>query len=436
MLGLYHVQEQSRSTTIPAPNSILLLLITLFLFTAAPCHSNAEDPPAPPDHSSPPSKEDPLIQLPTHPPLEQLRQAFSLNPYNMTMKRNLETGLFFYGIESLKQKHYDAAATLFASAEDLFPDDPQPPLLRGNTAYLQKQYDLALSELNQSRKAGGDTFDVLYLLGLVFYDTDDIGKAVEVWDLAIQKDPDNKTLQVMLAKAKRELSVDSGMSKGQTSRFILSYDAEIKSDAAGQVLETLENAFNNVGHDLDTYPESRIPIILYAGKNFHEITGSPDWAGGQYDGKIRLPVGGMTEVTPQVSGVLYHEYTHVVVNELTRGNCPVWLNEGLAEMEGRKQYDTPLTVLSAKKKSLIPMESVSKSFVSLESNSVQLAYQQSYSLVNFIVTNYGWHVIKDILVSLGEGDTFETASHHALYKIGVTFTDLLSQWNKYLTSPQ
>ena len=102
------------------------------------------------------------------------------------------------------------------------------------------------------------------------------------------------------------------------------------------MLKALERAYNRVGTDLSYYPSVRVPVILYTKKDYRSLTASPEWSGGLYDGKIRLPIGGAAHMTPMLRGVLFHEYTHVVVRELTKGNCPSWLNEGLAEYSGRR----------------------------------------------------------------------------------------------------
>ncbi len=381
---------------------------------------------------------DPHKSSSSQPTLEQFRNSYNANPYNPVSKKNLETAVLVQSIELLKQKKFEEASVQLEYAEELYPDDPQPPFLRGNAAYQLKQYDLARTELEKSRNLGGETVDLLYLLGKVFYDTEDVSRAVELWELAVQKDPENKSLQALLVKSKRELAVDAGMGKGQSSRFILSFDAGIKSDVADRVLGTLEDAYNQVGRDFSAYPESRVPVILYTGKDYREITGSPGWSGGQYDGKIRLPVGGMTEVTPPVRGVIFHEYTHVVVRELTRGNCPVWLNEGLAEVEGKKELDYPLTVLSqaSKDSTMPPLASLAGSFASLKGKSVDLAYQQSYSLVRYMVSVYGWHRMNDLLMALGEGNSFDSATEQAYHTAGRTFGEIFTEWRDRISAGQ
>ena len=407
-------------------------LLTLLSFSGGISSALAGDPAATGQSA------DPHQQRQSQASLEELRKSYSANPYQPIIKKNLASAVMMHGIGLMRQKRYEEAAEQFLYAEELFPDDPQAAFLRGNAAYQLKQYDLARTELEKARNLGEDTADVLYFLGRVYYDTEDITGAVELWEQAVLKDPENRTLQELLVKAKRELSVDAGMGKGQSSRFILSSDAGIKSDVADRVLSVLEDAYNQVGRDFGAYPESRVPIILYTGKDYREITGSPGWSGGQYDGKIRLPVGGMSELTPQIRSVLFHEYTHVVVRELTKGNCPVWLNEGLAEIEGRREYNPPLTALqqSAATGALLPFNTLAGSFATLQGKNVNLAYQQSYSLVSYMVSAYGWHTTKALLTALGEGLSFEAAATQAYRDVGRTFAEIVAEWRNQVAAGQ
>ena len=368
--------------------------------------------------------------------IEGLRRSYDDNPYNPVIKRNLATAVLMRGIDLLKQKRYQDAAAQFEYAEELLPDDSQTFFLRGSAVYQLRQYDLARTEFEKALARGGDSAEVLFMLGKVFYDTEEIREAVALWERAAQIDPGNKALQDLLVKAKRELAVDEGMGKGHSSRFILSYDTATKSDIADKVLDVLEDAYNLVGRDFGVYPVSRVPVILYTGRDYRAITGSPDWSGGQYDGKIRLPVGGMSEVSPVVRAVLFHEYTHVVVREITGGNCPTWLNEGLAEVEGRREYAPPLPVPGhgGAPSKLISLQTLTGPFTSLQGKNVELAYQQSYSLVNYMISAYGWHTMKELLSALGEGFSFEAAAARAYEGVGRSFDEIAGEWREQFTA--
>ena len=58
-------------------------------------------------------------------------------------------------------------------------------------------------------------------------------------------------------------------------------------------------------------------------EQFHDITQSPDWAGGAYDGRIRVPVQGASRRPGRIERVLTHEFTHALVHSIAPQRCAV-----------------------------------------------------------------------------------------------------------------
>ena len=200
--------------------------------------------------------------------------------------------------------------------------------------------------------------------------------------------------------------------------------------ALRHALDTLETAYNKIGGDLDHFPARKVPVLIYTRTDYRTVTNSPDWSGGLYDGKIRLPLGGASAVDDLLTALLFHEYTHVVVHDITSGNCPLWLNEGLAELQGRRYYNPPLHSLEkgVREKSLLPLSTLEKSFSSLPARDASLAYQQSYSMVSYLVTTYGWHKVKEILVNLGKGINTAAAVAAGLSDFSVDYQGFYREW--------
>jgi tetratricopeptide (TPR) repeat protein len=366
--------------------------------------------------------------------LEELQKRFSLFPYDESIRKRLTAAYGAMGKQQLKRMQYDDAAENFENARKLSPDNQEYGILKGIALYSGKKYDAAVVELEQARRNGGDNLTILLYLGHVYYDSGDLEKAIEDWDRALAMEPGNKHIRDMAEKARRELAVESRMERGYSSMFVISYDEGTRSELADTVLDTMETAYNRVGYDMSYYPVTRVPVILYTRRDYRSVTAGPEWSGGLYDGKVRLPIGGALEITPMLRGVLHHEYTHVVVGELTKGNCPTWLNEGLAEFEGRKEFSPPIAELetAAKTGEFIPFKTLEKSLASLDTRKVALAYQQSYSIVSFMISTYGMHKVREILVNLGSGMGSEAAIAGAFSDYRLDFDGIMQEWRAHM----
>jgi tetratricopeptide (TPR) repeat protein len=366
--------------------------------------------------------------------LEQLQKAYAMNPYDQVLKRNLAEAYTFVGQRQMKENNYEAAAASFDLARELFPDTPRYYVFRGIALYYAKFADAAQNELERARSIGGDTPDILFYLARIQYDGGNLAQALELLEKTLSLKSDFPAAASLVDKIRREVAVEQSMDKGYSSRFVISYDGTERSHLAGDILSALEDAYSVVGRDLSLFPAMRIPVILYTRKDFRAVTAGPDWSGGLYDGKIRLPVGGADRLSDQLKGVLYHEYTHVVVQELTHGNCPTWLNEGLAELEGRKIFNPPLGELgkAAKKGSFMEFSRLERGITDLGNREAALAYQQSYALVNFMVSSYGWPKISEILANLGAGMKTAAAVSKALADFGLDYDAMLAEWSAYM----
>jgi len=362
--------------------------------------------------------------------LEQLQQAYSLFPYNETLRRNLAEVYTVVGQQRMAHGRYEDAAASFDGARELYPEVQRYSILRGIALYSARQYDAAVVELERAQGLGGDTPDLLYVLGRAHYDTGNLTDALAAWDQALVLDPGRKDIAAAAEKARRELSVEGGMERGFSSRFMISYDGDERSQLADQVLDILETAYNRVGSDLSHFPVTRVPVLIYTRTDYRKVTKSPDWSGGLYDGKIRLPLGGVTEIHEGLRSLLFHEYTHVVIHELTSGNCPTWLNEGLAELEGRRESSHPLTDLAAavNRGDLLPLPLLEGSFSSLSSQKALLAYQQSYSFVDYLVQTYGWYKVKDLLVALGSGMSISASFESVFHDLMLDYAGAYQEW--------
>jgi len=368
--------------------------------------------------------------------IEQLQDELNLFPYLENVKNNLAGAYAALGKRHLEQKKFDEAAENFDRAMKHFPESLDFAIMRGIALYSGKRLDEAAIVLEQARNKIENNAVILYYLGRIRYDTGNLPEAIDLLGKALILDPENKGIAELLEKARRQLPTESRMKKEVGAKFVISYDEGSKSDSADEVLKVLDTAYNRVGSDLFHYPVATIPVILYTRQEYQIATDSPEWSGGQYDGKIRLPIGGMSKMNPILRRVLTHEYTHVVVGELTKNNCPGWLNEGLAEVEARKELDSPLAALetATRSGSFLPFSSLEQSWTSLDSKNIMLAYQQSYSIAKFMVSNYSWHKVREILVNLGDGMSIDRSIAKALRDYGLDYNTIVLAWQEQIAS--
>lgn len=130
---------------------------------------------------------------------------------------------------------------------------------------------------------------------------------------------------------------------------------------------------------------------------------------------------------------LKHELLHLFIGDIERKTSrkiPLWFNEGLAQwISGTPVFsDRSELRINALKGTLIPFEALTESFPETESKA-RLAYQQSESVVEFIVRDFGQEALQEVIRGLKQGKDFESALVNTL---GLTPGQLEIRWQAKL----
>jgi tetratricopeptide (TPR) repeat protein len=127
----------------------------------------------------------------------------------------------------------------------------------------------------------------------------------------------------------------------------------------------------------------------------------PSRPAAQYQGRIRLFTDKVDSPDPNFLYVaLAHEYAHLAIDRLSAGHCPAWLNEGLAQFLTQNPAPSDKRVLqeAIAKDALLPLAVLELDFSRLEDPKlVDLAYAQSFSLVDFLTQTQGWEKLRQVL---------------------------------------
>lgn len=282
-------------------------------------------------------------------------------------------------------------------------------------------------------RSAPDSPDAQTMLGYAEFASDHTKEAIASWKRSLELRPD-PTVQGYLAKAQREQTAESEFSQNESSHFVLHYEGHQTSAALrSQILTTLEADYDDLVRDLGSAPRDNILVTLYTDTAFFDVTQAPTWVGAVNDGKLRIPVSGLTSVTPELARVLKHELVHSFVNKLAAGRCPPWLNEGIAQFLEPKTLGGNGHQLARlfKQQGEIPLNVLEASFVQLSGSKAYLAYAESLAAVSYITDSYGLSDVQRILERISQGSSTEAALRETIHS---DYGQLESDLGRYLAN--
>ncbi|MDH4163036.1 MAG: tetratricopeptide repeat protein [Nitrospirota bacterium] len=320
------------------------------------------------------------------------------------------------GFEQLDAKNFQSARDDFDSALRYYQSDGAAYLGLGAVYFHLKDDRAAERALTRALELNPQEKNAYQIMGEMAYRRDDPAEAITAWEKALAIDPSDAALKARLDRIKKEHRTEQYFNREVTGHFLIKYEGRERIDAGRIILRILEDAYGEVGRALSFYPDQEIQVILYSGQQFREVTDAPGWSGGIYDGKIRLPIGGIDQETPGLRRLLFHEYTHAVVRAITR-RVPTWVNEGLAQYFEGRSYGRPeregLSRLALAGK-LPPLAMLEGSFMGLDQHQAGLAYLISLSAVRHMIDHFGMYRVRIMLDELAAGKDSAAAIHNGL----------------------
>jgi tetratricopeptide (TPR) repeat protein len=288
----------------------------------------------------------------------------------------------------------------------------------------------ALYYAQRAVRAAPDSPDAYTMLGYAQFASDHTKDAVASWKRSLQFRPDARVEQ-FLAKAQREQVAESDFVQRESSHFVLHYEGKQTSEAFRvQILATLESAYDDLVRDLGNPPRDNITVTLYTEQAFFDVTQAPTWTGAINDGKLRIPLSGLSSVTPQLARVLKHELAHSFITQLSGGRCPPWLHEGIAQFLEPKSLGGAGYQLSLlfKSQQNIPLNALEGSFQKLSGAQAYVAYAESLAAVSYINDSYGLSDVQRILQLLSQGSSTEAALRATIHSDYAQFESDLARY--------
>lgn len=317
-------------------------------------------------------------------------------------------------LNRLREGDYAGAAGLF---RELSEQDPRAFAGAGISYFRLGDYSNAIAFFEKALAQDSSDFISRKLLAFAYYKADNADSGLRNAEMALSLRED-KELRTLCLRLKKEKELQGNFLEEGTAHFKVVYDGYEHGSVDREVLRILDDAYRFVGKELGYFPSGTVTVVLYTNRDFMDITQAPQWSGGIFDGKIKIPVRGIEGRQQMLKKVLFHEYTHAVVHSLTR-NCPLWINEGLAEYFS--------TSYPRKTGQVIPLKQLERSFSGLSGSNAGMAYWESYSAVSYIIEKYGMYRMKDLLMSLSGGAGINPAFKDTF---SITYDEFIAGWGK------
>jgi tetratricopeptide (TPR) repeat protein len=303
-------------------------------------------------------------------------------------------------------------------------------LERGDLGGAQGQFE-------QAKRVAPEDFRAREGLGEVYYRLGRLPFAIREWQAALAIQPDPGVLY-KLKKALRENDEDIDFDEVSNSHFVIRYDGQVNEQIGRIIAGALEEERYELTKALRFNPRRAIAVTLYTDQEFRDVTQVPAWASALNDGEIRIPVEGLTEMTPKLRRLLRHELTHSFVNAMTSGNCPSWLHEGIAQIhEGTESDPYPRLRAAKAAEGLLPLWSLEGPLLNYSKEKALLAYSEALAATQYLEARKGRGALLRVLELLGERQTMNDALKKV---VGLDYQEFQTAWEadleRYSKGPQ
>lgn len=249
--------------------------------------------------------------------------------------------------------------------------------------------------------------------------------ALAALDKALFADPDHEAarrrqqriLEERVAFEQLADALDAPEAERHQDNFTVTL-ADGISPAAGDVARrALSHACAEFEQVLGVTPSSRVTAHLLPATS-PARKGWPLWAAGmaQDNSGIAIFLHNPTPNAGLLCALLRHEYTHILVHEITQGRCPHWLDEALAGALSKPlmQWEKDRVRQAVSAGRARSLHDLDIPFADLPGEHVSLAYHQCAVLGSYLLATFGPELVQETLHSLADGASVSDAMRTTL----------------------
>ena len=299
------------------------------------------------------------------------------------------------------------AAAIFREELDRSPRNAMLYYGAGYANFALGRSDAAISLLKHAIEYDPKFVSAMVLLAQIAYQTADLDLALKMMEKASALAPRDRRIAQQLEQWRKESAVHDSLEEKPGTHFNVLYEGSTDRALGAHVAAVLDAAYWRIGQTLSIYPSETLNVILYTNRQFRDITRAPAWAGGGYDGRIRLPVGGALRSPKSLERVVTHEFVHAAIHTAAPTNVPTWVNEGLASyLEGPDHTWAAQALRDTRE--LIAIEDLANGFDEFDGPTALVAYAESLVAGQLLCEKLGPN-LGTFLQMLGSGNSVDQA---------------------------
>jgi tetratricopeptide (TPR) repeat protein len=314
------------------------------------------------------------------------------------------------------------AAAIFREELERSPRNPMLYYGAGYAAFMLGRSEAAISSLKRAIEYNPRFVLAMVLLSQVAYQSADLDLALRTMEKAAALLPGDRAIAQQLEQWRSESALHSRFEERPGARFRVLFEGAAEKTISDRVAGVLESVYWSIGKRLNSYPGETLTVILYTNRQFQDITRAPAWAGGGYDGRIRLPVEGALRSPKTLDRVVTHEFVHAVITNAAPRGVPTWIHEGLASYLESSDRSWAARVLKSAD-GRIPLEDLADGFDRFDGQTALVAYAESLVGGQLLCERLGANV-GPFLQMLGSGHTVD----QALSTHGVQPESFYAEW--------
>ena len=214
-----------------------------------------------------------------------------------------------------------------------------------------------------------------------------------------------------------------------TEHFIIRY-LELDKSTLSLIAKEAENAYDKVTSDLRYQPDNKTIIRIGTNEVDHE------WS--EADAFYTRDLNIIDLLSPSqkrwmnyesyIRRSIPHEFTHHIINVGYKFTFPGWLNEGTATYEAGGSPDNRKFKRAVAKNELLSLDGM-WIFALQEDDERRLAYDESYTVIEYVVKEYGHDGLIDILNAHKERMDTHQVIEDAL---GISFEEFELGWMNFV----